>query len=131
MKTTNPSITGGCACGAISYASTSTPLFSFHCQCRACQKMTGTGHSSAFICRDAETEFSGQLTWFERQAPSGNVVKQGFCATCGSPVVNRNSGYPDKVYLTAGSMNEPSGFKPQKVVHRDEGHVWDLVDPEV
>lgn len=37
---------GGCACGAIRYETSSEPIFENHCQCRDCQKRSGTGHGS-------------------------------------------------------------------------------------
>jgi hypothetical protein len=38
--------TGGCSCGAIRYAIPSEPVFMNHCQCRDCQRNSGTGHGS-------------------------------------------------------------------------------------
>jgi hypothetical protein len=38
--------TGGCACGAIRYETSSEPIVENHCQCRDCQKRSGTGHGS-------------------------------------------------------------------------------------
>ena len=38
--------TGGCACGAIRYATGHAPVFQNHCQCRHCQRRSGTGHGS-------------------------------------------------------------------------------------
>ena len=38
--------TGGCACGAIRYSIAGEPLFSYHCQCRDCQRESGSGHGS-------------------------------------------------------------------------------------
>ena len=38
--------TGGCACGAIRYEISGEPLVQFDCQCRDCQRMSGTGHGS-------------------------------------------------------------------------------------
>ena len=38
--------TGGCACGAIRYATKHAPVFQNHCQCRDCQRWSGTGHGS-------------------------------------------------------------------------------------
>ena len=38
--------TGGCACGAIRYAIDDAAVFEHHCQCRDCQRRSGTGHSS-------------------------------------------------------------------------------------
>ena len=40
------SYAGGCACGAIRYVATGAPVFANHCQCRDCQKRSGTGHGS-------------------------------------------------------------------------------------
>ena len=38
--------TGGCACGAIRFEIAGEPLFQNDCQCRDCQRMSGTGHGS-------------------------------------------------------------------------------------
>jgi hypothetical protein len=38
--------TGGCACGAVRYATPHAPMFQNHCQCRDCQRRSGTGHGS-------------------------------------------------------------------------------------
>jgi hypothetical protein len=35
--------TGGCACGAIRYEISAEPLAMNHCQCRDCQRKSGTG----------------------------------------------------------------------------------------
>ena len=121
-------ISGGCACGAVRYQVNSKAGFSFHCQCRDCQRMSGTGHASAFICKDADTTVTGDLSWYERNAPSGNIVRAGFCGTCGSPVMNHNSGYPENLFVTAGSLDDPSEFQPTKIVHRDESYAWDFMD---
>lgn len=40
------SYTGGCACGALRYEAAAQPIFENHCQCRDCQKRSGTGHGS-------------------------------------------------------------------------------------
>ena len=37
---------GGCACGAVRYETVSAPVFQNHCQCRTCQRRSGTGHGS-------------------------------------------------------------------------------------
>ena len=36
--------TGGCACGAVRYRIFDEPMFQPDCQCRDCQRMSGTGH---------------------------------------------------------------------------------------
>ena len=38
--------TGGCACGAIRYEISGEPMVMNDCQCRDCQRKSGTGHGS-------------------------------------------------------------------------------------
>ena len=38
--------TGGCACGAIRYEISGEPMAMNDCQCRDCQRKSGTGHGS-------------------------------------------------------------------------------------
>jgi hypothetical protein len=42
----NKPYTGGCACGANRYEIRAEPISQNHCQCRDCQRMSGTGHGS-------------------------------------------------------------------------------------
>ena len=48
------SLTGGCACGAIRYECKEAPEFCVICQCRQCQRISGSGHSAQFAV-NAET----------------------------------------------------------------------------
>ena len=52
--------TGGCACGAIRYGISSEPLVSNDCQCRDCQRESGTGHGSHLTFRDAVVKIEGE-----------------------------------------------------------------------
>ena len=54
MIVTKP-YTGGCACGAIRYEARGDAIAEIHCQCRDCQKRSGTGHSSYRPFRNAPT----------------------------------------------------------------------------
>lgn len=128
--TNHQPVTGGCACRLVRYSIAGQMGFSFHCQCRDCQYLTGAGHASAFICSRADVTVDGQLSRYSRRAPSGNTVESFFCGTCGSPVLNQNSGYTDKYFISAGTLDDPSRFTPTKVVHREDGNAWDLTDPE-
>jgi hypothetical protein len=52
-----------------------------------------------------------------------------FCPSCGAPVMGATSGLPDVTTISAGSLDDPSVFKPQFVCCTSRGHAWDLVDP--
>ena len=79
--------TGGCACGAIRYSTRHAPVFQNHCQCRDCQRRSGTGHGSwlTFPAR-SEMTITGEAKHWEVVADSGNVKSHAFCPICGTPV---------------------------------------------
>jgi hypothetical protein len=124
-----PTIRGACRCGAIRYEIASEPTFGVQCQCLDCQHQSGGGHAS-FVGFPADAlRLTGTLRFYESKADSGNTVRRGFCPTCGSPLVALSSGMPDMTAVMAGSLDEPSLFKPQLVVYTSRGHAWDRIDP--
>src|ERR1700757_4998052 len=84
-----------CACGAIRYEIVAEPVMAGHCQCRDCQRDSGTGHASHIaFARDA-AQLSGQASHWDKPAESGKVVTRALCPTCGSPVYSTNTGIPE------------------------------------
>jgi len=124
-------MSGGCACGTVRYEVREEPSFSFHCHCLPCQRATGGGHASSFIVSTDGTTVEGDLTYYERITEKGNIVGQGFCPACGSPVLNRNSGMNDRLFIYAGSLDDPAQFKPVREIFHDDAPPWDHVDPDL
>jgi hypothetical protein len=124
------SYTGGCACGAIRYETAHAPIFQNHCQCRDCQRRSGTGHSSwlTFPAR-AEMAITGAATHWEVAGDSGNVKSHAFCPVCGTPVYLRFAAAPELIAVAAGSLDEPDRFAPQMLTYRVRGPAWDATDP--
>ncbi len=120
---------GGCACGAIRYAVSGESKFSFHCQCRQCQRITGSGHVSQFMIPKEAVTLHGALTYFELSADNGNRVNSSFCPTCGNPILKTSSGFPEALFFHAASLDDPGLFKPQKIVWSTSGQPWDYLDP--
>lgn len=114
--------TGGCACGALRYEIAAEPVMAGHCQCRDCQRDSGTGHASHMAFPRAATHLSGEATLWEKAVESGNIVSRAFCPTCGSPVFSTNNGMPEFFF-------DPSRYKPQMVVWAKSGCAWDRTDP--
>ncbi|OHX37035.1 hypothetical protein BJL95_20325 [Methylomonas sp. LWB] len=122
---------GGCMCGAIRYELQTEPRLSFLCQCRQCQRITGTGHSAEFVASEADTMISGALKFYELTADSGNIVTSGFCPTCGNPVLKKSSGYPGMLFFHAATLDNPTVFKPQTVFWAASHQPWDYVNPDL
>ena len=120
-------ITGGCACGGVRYSSDVEPDFALHCQCRKCQRITGTGHSSLFRLAVTDLQFEGDIRFFEQPADSGAMTSNGFCPSCGSPILGRTDRFPDAVYLHAATLDDPTLFVPQAVVFSEAAQPWDRI----
>lgn len=124
-------ITGGCACGQVRYEISGEPGFSFHCQCRKCQRASGTGHASIFIVTAEAITATGILGAYTQSSDSGHDTAAHFCPTCGSPVLNRADRFPESRYIHAASLDDPALFKPERVMFRAPGQAWDYIDPEL
>ena len=124
--------TGGCACGAIRYAVSSEPVFMNHCQCRDCQRVSGTGHGSylTFTQRN-DVKLSGEAKQRDVAGDSGNIKSHAFCPTCGSPVYLTFAAMPDLFTVHAASLDDPERYRPQVVTYAVRGHAWDHLDPDL
>lgn len=126
-----PTINGGCACGAIRYAVSRAPAFSLICQCRQCQRISGAGHSAQFAVPVESVTVQGEIKFFGLTADDGNSVASGFCANCGSPILKKTSGSPQYLFIHAATMDDPGLFQPQMVVWSGSRQPWDYVDPKL
>ncbi len=123
------SYTGGCACGALRYEIPGEPVFSNHCQCRDCQRDSGTGHGSYLTFMRDGVKVTGAAATWDMVADSGNVKTRGFCPKCGTSVFLNFAAAPGIFTVNAASLDEPERFKPQVVTYAARGLAWDNLDP--
>ena len=65
---------GQCICGAARYSVTQPSKVSYLCQCRQCQRATGTGPAALFMVEAAALSITGELREFGQLADSGNTI---------------------------------------------------------
>ena len=118
---------GGCACGAIRYRAEGEPLFSMNCHCRDCQRETGSAFSAVLGVTSAAFKVTqGSPKYFEVTADSGRTTKRAFCAECGSPLFGSGA---DFVSIRAGSLDDPSTFRPNQDIYTASAQPWDYMNP--
>ena len=98
---------GGCACGAIRYSIPGEPLFSNHCQCRDCQRESGSGHGSYATFARAGVMVTGEAKHWDMVGDSGNVKTRGFCPQCGVAVYMTFAAMPDIFTIRAARARAP------------------------
>jgi hypothetical protein len=125
------SIKGGCACGAVRYESSAEPLFAGTCHCRDCQHATGGASASALAVPKNALKITGEVRYHEVTGGSGNKIGRGFCTNCGSPVLVRPAVMPDALLIAAGSLDDPSWFKPAMDLWTSSAQPWDHMNPDL
>ncbi len=124
-------LTGGCACGAVRYRFEGEIAFAFNCHCRRCQRMTGSGHAAAFCVATDDIAIEGDVRHHDETSDSGFATRSGFCPQCGSPMLSRTARAPDKVFILAATLDDPSTFVPTFAVYGEYAQPWDPIDPRL
>jgi hypothetical protein len=106
---------GGCACGAIRYRLTNTPMIVHACHCRDCQKLTGSAFVINLWIERAFVDASGDepIAFAVPPGPSGTLHEVFACAKCGTRLWSKYHSAPgDSVLLRAGTLDEPGAITP-------------------
>jgi hypothetical protein len=123
------SYSGGCACSAVRYTVSGEPVAMVDCQCRQCQRESGTGHQSHMVFMAAEVNVEGNPSGWELTGDSGTRKRTSFCPTCGSPVFMTFPDNPGIFILRPAGLDNPERYKPTVVTWTDAAQPWDHVDP--
>jgi len=106
--------TGGCACGALRYRLTRTPLVVHACHCRDCQRITGSAFViNVWIERECVECTAGQPRAFLLAGGSGKPHEVFFCGACGTTVWSRYHSVPGhSLFVRAGTLDDPCAAEP-------------------
>ena len=123
---------GGCACGAVRYECSASPLRMVNCHCRDCQVASGSAYSPTVVmARSAVNVTRGQTASYQRLAESGNIARREFCRNCGTPLFASSSARPDHIGIRAASLDNPAWFQPEANVWVGSAQPWDCMDAAV
>ncbi|PLK50774.1 aldehyde-activating protein [Uliginosibacterium sp. TH139] len=123
-------LTGGCACGAIRYECEAKPVVMLNCHCRDCQRSSGGAFAPLVVVQaDHFCLRQGVPKYFVSVADSGNTVRRGFCAECGSPLFMSSAALPGYIALKAGSLDDPTLFRPAADLWTHSAQCWDSMNP--
>lgn len=100
--------TGGCRCGAVTFAVDDDPEHVSYCHCADCRRATG-GPVAAFV------GFATDRITFAGEKPAtfaNGPVTRSFCARCGSPIAYFDRRIGANTYFYIGAMDAPENYKP-------------------
>lgn len=108
------------------------PVFMFNCHCRDCQRALSSAYlPSVVVPKAGFSVLKGNPKYHSVTSESGNSLGRGFCADCGSFVIGSNSGFPDVVFFSGASLDDPSLFRPSMDIFVASAQAWDHMDPAI
>jgi hypothetical protein len=116
-------LTGGCLCGAVRYEAEGEPLYAGYCCCEDCRKASGSGFIPFMGFAADRIRFSGQPRQFVSPALRGEATRN-FCPACGGLVFGGVVGESDSFTVYAGSLDDPSAFKPTMTIFTRSRAPW-------
>ena len=109
----NEAFTGGCACGAIRYEIPGEPIFSNDCQCRDCQRKSGTGHGSYLTFPGKRSvKLEGEAKHWDMVGDSGMLRHAPLPDLRVTGVQTSGPGRP--VHRARGSLDDPSRYSRRR-----------------
>ena len=103
-----PTLRGGCECGAVRYEVTASPYHRTLCHCAICRRTSGAPAVAWFsVPSDAFSFVRGGARTF-RSSP---VATRSFCGNCGTPLTFRMDGLGE-VDITTCSLDDPEAVPP-------------------
>ena len=124
-------LTGGCACDAIRYEANADPVMMVNCHCRDCQKAGGGAYAAVMVVPNSAIRLSAEPRYHKTVGDSGSAIDRGFCPNCGCHVTVKLARFPDMIGLHAGSLDDPSRYKPGLDLFAASAQPWDHMDPKV
>jgi len=131
MSETTP-YTGGCLCGALRYEATGEPRYAGLCYCADCRKATGSGFAPFLGFPSAQVRVAGPPPLVSRnRAANGNEAVRNSCPVCGGLVFGGILGTEGVLNIYAGSLDDPSQFRPTVAIFTESKPDWVLIPPSI
>jgi hypothetical protein len=118
---------GECLCGALCYEAAGAPLFAGHCYCADCRRASGSGFIPFMGFTSSAVRFCGATRQSRCTTARGSEAARNFCSVCGSLVFGGVVGRDESHTVYAGSLDDPSLFRPQIAIFTRGRPAWALV----
>ena len=120
---------GGCLCGAVRYEAQGEPIFAGYCYCGDCRKASGSGSIPFIGFAASAVRFSGETLRFASRSASGGEAVRNSCPVCGGLVFGGVVGKDEQHTIYAGSLDDPTRFKPTMAIFNSRRPAWVPLPP--
>lgn len=121
--------TGGCLCGALRYEARGEPESQGYCFCGDCRKASGSGFIPFIQFPASALRFQGETRQAIVESARGTDSVRNRCAVCGSLVFGGPVGEATDHTIYAGSLDDPSLFRPTLAIFTRDKPDWVSMPP--
>jgi len=115
---------GGCLCGALRYEAKGPPGAMGYCFCGDCRKASGSGFIPFMGFPASAVSFTGETLQHRSPSARGTEAVRNSCPVCGGLVFGGDVGKTDSHTIYAGSLDDPSLFKPTMAIFNRDRPAW-------
>jgi hypothetical protein len=101
-----------------------------NCHCRDCQQATGTAYAAGVLVPRDSVTITGAVNYYDVVGDSGKAISRGFCPNCGSRLFGKRAS-SDLISIMAGSLDDPSWFRPAMDLYAASAQPWDYLNPDL
>jgi hypothetical protein len=120
---------GGCLCGALRWEANRAPDHMGLCCCVDCRKASGSGFIPFMGFPASALTITGPARQFRSPALGGGEATRNACSVCDSLVFGGVLGLDDSHTIYAGSLDDPTLFKPTMLLFERDRPDW-VIPPE-
>lgn len=119
-------LSGGCLCGSIRYTILQQPILAYTCNCRFCQKDTGTAYRSALAILNENVELIGKdfSVYTYKSVEHGRELYKNFCPNCGTTISLKTERFPERQVIMIGTLDDPSQIELSTHMFAEEAFDW-------
>ena len=119
-------LSGGCLCGSIRYTILQQPILAYTCNCRFCQKDTGTAYRSALAILNKNVELIGKdfSVYTYKSVEHGRELYKNFCPDCGTTISLKTERFPERQVIMIGTLDDPSQIELSTHMFAEEAFDW-------
>ena len=119
-------LSGGCLCGSIRYSILQQPILAYTCNCRFCQKDTGTAYRSALAILNKHVELTGKdfSVYTYKSVEHGRELYKNFCPNCGTTISLKTERFPERQVIMIGTLDDPSQIELSTHMFAEEAFDW-------
>src|SRR5215470_7995876 len=115
-----------CHCGQLQLEVEGDPFAVSICNCRACQRRTGSAFGIQAGFKADQVQVSGRFDDYARVSDEADRKEHvfHFCPDCGSQVFYTEPDEPDLVVVSVGSFADPAFPPPTRSGYESRRHQW-------